>query len=93
MFTLKSRDYRVLLHVIIDSRGLGEPPDADPHVRWCERESGITRSLYSIEKDNEKCEAGGRAPMAIGVNSMRGAERRANVMKKWFEEFYKDTAT
>jgi hypothetical protein len=43
----KSKDYAASPNAITNYVVLDEPPDADPHVRWCER-GRLAAAPYSI---------------------------------------------
>ena len=57
----KSEDYEASPNAIANYVVLDEPPDADPHVRWCER-GRLAAAPYSISRpaygeDDPPCEA------------------------------------
>jgi hypothetical protein len=45
----KSKDYAASPNAITNYVVLDEPPDADPHVRWCER-GRLAAAPYSIAR-------------------------------------------
>jgi hypothetical protein len=50
----KSKDYAASPNAITNYVVLDEPPDADPHVRWCER-GRLAAAPYSIRsRDNAR---------------------------------------
>jgi hypothetical protein len=50
MPTGRSKDCGVSRNATANCGVLDEPPDADPHVRWCERER-LVAAPYSISRD------------------------------------------